>query len=135
MPSNTQCAAISFLMLMIAAVGCGPPEYCRVSGVVTHNGKPVPFLQIKLAPVILDSGRPPLAMSDKEGKFQMTTARTVGVKSGEYTVHIEDPVAVDGAQTSTEKDYLYCIDKYSPKNSTLKLTIDHHMDDFELVLE
>ncbi|MCA9193050.1 MAG: hypothetical protein KDB03_14850 [Planctomycetales bacterium] len=121
--------------LIASFAGCGPPEYCRVSGIVTHNGKPVPFLQIRLAPVILDSGRPPLAMSDKDGKFEMTTGRTVGVKNGEYTVHIEDPVAVDGAKTSTDPDYLYCVDKYSPKNSALKLTIDHHLDNFELVLE
>ncbi|MCA9194575.1 MAG: hypothetical protein KDB03_22545 [Planctomycetales bacterium] len=125
----------SLLWILCTAVGCGPPEFCRVEGIVTHKGKPVPFLQISFSPVDPELVRPPLGFSDKEGKFQMRTARTEGVKRGEYHIFVDDPERVGGGRTSTEPDYLYVIDRYSAENTDITVDFQNHQDNFELKLD
>lgn len=128
-------SALLSLSFLVAAVGCGPPDYYKCSGVVTHDGRPVPFLQITFKPDILDSTRPPMAIADKDGKFEMKCGREIGVPPGTYTVLIEDPAAADGGKTSTEADYLYVVDRYSPQKSSLKYESDAHRADYELKLD
>ncbi|GIW98974.1 MAG: hypothetical protein KatS3mg111_2307 [Pirellulaceae bacterium] len=65
----------------------------------------------------------------------MKTGRHIGVPPGSYIVHIEDPAAADGGQTSTDPDYLYVVDRYSPLKSDLKYLADAHRTDFELKLD
>ena len=122
--------------LMVCVAGCAEPDFYQMNGIVTHNGKPMPYLQITMAPDAIETHPPSLSVSDENGKFEMRIGRrTVGVKPGTYTVHVEDPVAVDGAQTSTEPDYLLVIDKYGPEKSALKMEVNQHLQGFELKLD
>ncbi len=95
----------------------------------------MPWVQITFQPEIADSVRPPIAIADENGRFEMTSGRNKGVPPGTYIVHIEDPAAADGGQTSTEPDYLYVIDRYSPYKSDLKYVADQHRTDYELKLD
>lgn len=127
-------------VLILAAVGCGPPDYYTLKGKVTQDGTPLPHLQIKLAPDMLDSTRPPFAISDEEGNFEMKCGRERGVPPGIYTFHVEDPSAVDGGVTPKQSDphydaYMYAVERYSPYNSDLKYESDAHRSDFELKLD
>jgi hypothetical protein len=132
---NQMLLGLSLLGLLCLAVGCGQPDYYKCSGVVMHEGKPMAHLQITFAPENPESVRPPISMSDSNGRFEMSSGREFGVPPGTYIVHIEDPVAADGRKTSTEPDYLYVIDRYSPMKSDLKYEADRHRTNFELVLE
>lgn len=52
------------------AAGCGKePPLVKVSGKVTHNGKPVPGLFLNFEP---DNGRPSWAITDREGRFTLS---------------------------------------------------------------
>ncbi len=131
---------IMVLPLVMAAIGCGPPDVYQTEGVITKDGKPVPFLQITFQPDMLDSTRPPFAIADKDGKFEMKTGRERGCPPGTYTIHIEDPAAADGDTTPQKsddfyEDYMYVIERYSPYNSELKYEADAHRSDFELKLD
>lgn len=116
-------------------VGCGTPDYYTTSGTVTKDGEAIPHVQITFSPDMIDSVRPPMTIADENGKFEMKTGREYGVPPGGYTVHIQDPAAADGLQTSTEENYLYVIDRYSPQKSDLKYTADAHRSDLELKLD
>lgn len=120
---------------LLVCAGCEPPRFYKCAGVVTRDGNPVPFLQISFAPHIIDSVRMPIAVSDENGHFEMYSVRNAGVPPGSYTVYVEDPSEADGRQTSTEPDYLYVIDRYSPFKSDYKYVADSDRIDFELKLD
>lgn len=131
-----------FILLGLVAfcVGCGEPDYYTLSGTATKDGKPLPHLQITLAPDMLDSTRPPMAMSQEDGTFIMRCGRESGVPPGEYTFHIQDPAEADGGTTPKKTDpfyddYMYVVERYSPGNSDLKYTADAHRSGFELKLD
>lgn len=121
--------------LCLLTAGCGEPKFYKCEGVITHDGKPVPYLQVEFLPLIVDSVRTPISMTDVEGRFQMNTGRHEGVPPGKYTVHISDPVAPDGRQTSSDPGYLYVIDRYSPEKSDYIYTADQDRLDFEIKLD
>ena len=125
--------------VLACAVGCGPPKFYKCSGKVTHEGEPVPFVEIVFSPDIADSTRPPMAMSDKDGNFEMMCARNSGAPPGEYTIHIIDPAEADGGDTSGDvpnpEAYKYVVDRYSPMKSDLKYVADQHRTDFELNID
>jgi hypothetical protein len=123
----------AFVLVFVA--GCGSPDFCRVSGVATRNGQPMKFLQITFVPDDAELVRPPIAMTDKDGKFRLTTGSIVGVKKGAYSIHIDDPERVGGGKTSTEADYVHVINRYSAQNSDLKLDVSRHIDNYELKLD
>lgn len=133
----------SFAALLLAtltiAVGCGPPEAYTCKGVATHDGAPVPHLEITFAPENPDSTRPPRAKSDENGNFEMKWGAKRGVPPGNFTIHILDPQAADGGDTSKMVDdpeaYKYVVDRYSPYKSDLKYTSDSHQSNFELKLD
>ena len=120
--------------LCCLAIGCGPPDYYSCKGVVMHEGKPVPHVQITFSPVNPDATRPPVALSDENGKFEMKHGRNKGVPPGSYHVHIEDPAEADGGQTSDEPGYVFVTDRYNPIKSDLKYEADQHRSDFVLDL-
>lgn len=123
------------LCFSLLSLGCGEPKFYKCEGVITHNGEPVPYLQVEFLPLIVDSVRTPISMTDVEGRFQMNTGRHEGVPPGKYTVHISDPVAADGRQTSSDPDYLYVIDRYSSEKSDYIYTADQDRLDFEIKLD
>ncbi|MEM7476220.1 MAG: hypothetical protein AAF483_14595 [Planctomycetota bacterium] len=126
--------------ILFSTLGCGPPDYYKCSGVVTKDGEPVPWVQIRFAPDEIDAVRPPIGIADINGQFEMKSARKIGVPPGSYTVHIFDPAADDGGQTIKPGDdhyenYSYVVDRYSPDKSDLKYTADSHQTSFELKLD
>lgn len=118
----------------MCSIGCGTPDYYQCDGTVTLDGQPIANLQITFKPDNPDD-RPPIAMTDASGKFQMTTGRETGIKPGEYKVVIEDPGAADGRKTSTEPSYLYVVDRYSAKKTDLEYKADHHESNYKLDLK
>lgn len=118
-----------------AMAGCGPPEYCRTNGTVIYQGKPVGWLQIRFSPVLVDSVRDSIAMTDEQGRFEMTTSRKRGVKLGEYYVYLEDPLAVAGEMTKSDPEYLEVVNQYSPEKSKLRVQVQRHDDHFDIVLD
>jgi 5-hydroxyisourate hydrolase-like protein (transthyretin family) len=124
-----------FLATLFLVPGCGPPEYCKMSGVVTYKGKPMAFLQVTLDPVSPDAARPPLSMTDKEGKYEMWTGSIEGVKRGEYRLNLDDPLREAGGKTSTEKDYLYVIGRYAAGKSEKMIHVDKHMVGYNIDVE
>ncbi len=123
------------LGLMLGASGCGTPDFYQCEGVVTHEGTPIPDLEVNFEPEDPDLGRPPYAITDENGKFQLTTGREYGLIPGTYKVSVQDPGAADGRQTSTQPDYLYVIDRYSPEKSEIKYEANQHNTNFELKLD
>ena len=122
-------------LFSIMLSGCGPPEYCRTKGTVIYQGQPVGWLQVRFSPVMIDSVRDSIAMTDEEGRFEMTTGRKRGVKPGEYYVYLEDPLAVEGEMTKTDPEYREVVSKYCPANSTLRVKIERHDDAFDLIFD
>ena len=138
---SKNCTSASLICsLLFAAVGCGPPDFYTLSGTVTSDGVPLPFIQITLAPDMIDSTRPPMALTDSTGKFEIKTGRNRGVPPGSYTVQIEDPAFADGGTTPKKTDayydqYQYACLRYSTNNSDLKYEADAHRTDYELKLD
>lgn len=134
-----RCCTVLVLVMLTVAVGCGKPETYTCKGVATHDGKPVPFLEITFAPENPDATRPPRARSDENGNFEMKWGAKRGVPPGNFNVHILDPQAADGGDTSKMVDdpesYKYVVDRYSPYKSDLKYTSDSHQSDYELKLD
>jgi hypothetical protein len=126
---------LTFSICCFALVGCGPPQYCRTNGTVTYQGKPIGWLQVRFRPVLADSVRDSIAMTDDDGRFEMTTGRKRGVKPGEYYVYLEDPLAVEDEMTRSYPEYLEIVSKYCPLNSPLRVKVERHDDNFNLVLE
>lgn len=123
----------AFVFLFIA--GCGEPDFYRVSGVATRNGEPMQFLQITFVPDNAELVRPPIAMTDKEGKFKLMTGSIAGTKKGSFSIHIDDPERVGGGKTSTDAEYVHVINRYSSEKSDLKIEVNRHLDDYQLKLD
>ena len=114
-------------------VGCGEPDYYLCNGVVTLNDKPIGDLQITFQPNEV-GGRPPIGLTDKEGRFEMTSGSEYGVPPGSYKIFIEDPAAADGRKTSTQPDYLYVVGNYGPQKSDLTYEANSHQKNYEIKL-
>jgi len=74
--------------LALAVAGCDDgPKVVKVSGTVTHQGKPVPNLALTFTPA---AGRPSWGVTDEEGKYnlQYTTTRE-GAEVGTHKVTVE----------------------------------------------
>lgn len=99
-----------------------------------HEGNPIPHVQITFAPENPDAVRPPMAMADENGEFEMKCGRNKGVPPGRYFIHIEDPAEADGGQTSTEPNYLFVVDRFSPVKSDLMYDSDQHRTGWEMDL-
>ncbi len=126
---------VGLVSLLGFVLGCGKADFYQCEGVATHDGKPVPFLQVDFLPVDPNLGRPPFAMTDENGRFQLTTGREYGLVPGSYKVSVQDPGAADGRKTSTEPAYLYVIDRYSDQKSDITYEADRHNKNFELKLD
>ncbi|GAB5401927.1 MAG: hypothetical protein Aurels2KO_01580 [Aureliella sp.] len=132
---------MALLLLCVSClVGCGPPDFYKLDGTITKDGRPLPHVQITFAPDAIDSTRPPFTISDENGNFEVTTGREYGLPPGGYTVHIEDPAAADGGTTPKKSDehyddYMYACERYSPQNSDLKYEADEHRAGFELKVD
>jgi hypothetical protein len=134
MPSK-RLSKFALLISFATFVGCEKPAYYTCMGTITHDGRPVPDLQITFAPVMIDSVRSPMGLTDANGKFEMTTARFRGVPPGKFKVFVEDPRAADGSRTRIDDDYLYVTKRYCELNSDVIYVSDMHRENFELKLD
>ena len=125
----------AMFVLLATLLGCGQPDFYQCEGVVTHEGKPIPGLQLDFMPENPDLGRPPYAITDESGRFELTTGRDNGLIPGKYSVSVQDPGAADGRKTSTAPEYLYVIDRYSSAKSDLKYEANKHEPNLELKLD
>ena len=125
------------LSCVLATVGCGPsgPKLYKFKGRVTHNGKPVKYLYITFTPDDMNTKTSAVGASDKEGYFELMIASTPGVFPGPHKISCHDPLLDLGSKTSTEPEYLACIQKYSPSKSTLVMNIEKNVSDYELKLD
>ncbi|QDV26114.1 carboxypeptidase-like regulatory domain-containing protein [Aureliella helgolandensis] len=128
------------VLVLLSAVGCGEPDFYTMKGTATHDGVPIPNLQITFAPEAIDSTRPPVTITKVDGTFEMTTGRNRGIPPGKYTIHIEDPGAADGRVTPKKDDsyydaYMYVVERYSPANSDLNYDAKQHASGYELKLD
>jgi hypothetical protein len=132
--AGRRASMFGLLIVLAITVGCGQPDFYTCDGTVTLDGKPIGKLQITFAPDNPDD-RPPIALTDEAGKFQMSTGSAMGVKPGNYKVVIEDPGAADGRKTSTEPDYVYVVGRYSGDKTDLTYTADRHQSDYQISLK
>ena len=118
-------------------IGCGGgvdlPELYQLSGIVTHQGKPIPNAVIVMTST--SGGRPSYGNADENGHFTMAyTQDAPGVTAGENLVTLMEPSPTpDQMEPPKELKPLY--EKYAEGASTLKINIDKNQSDFELKLD
>lgn len=140
---KSTCARSFILMLLVlplifAVSGCGGDDsgLYQVKGRLTHQGEPIAKMKIFFVPE--DTGKNPesYATTDAEGRFEMKVVNTPGVAPGKHTVYVQDPLAVQGGKSSTDKAYLAVLKKYgSEESSPMTITVEEDMRDFELKLD
>jgi len=96
------CSANSTLVvaaLTLFAAGCGESNsaICRVSGTLTYQGKPIPQVYLRFEPDDLTTKTTSAAMTDANGKFEMSIGSTPGVYRGKVKIYCDDPQAAMGA--------------------------------------
>lgn len=81
------CAA----MLALVA-GCGGPPLASVEGVVTLGGKPLADVEVQFLPDPAHgtTGPPASAYTDRDGRYRIPAAGTVGVVVGKHRVCVND---------------------------------------------
>ncbi|MFN3151355.1 hypothetical protein [Bremerella sp.] len=120
---------------LTACSGNGSGLY-EVKGQLTHNGEPIPEMNIIFVPE--DTGKHPesYATTDAEGRFEMKVVNTPGVAPGKHTVFVQDPAAVQGGTTSTAKSYQAVLKKYgNEESSPFTITVEENMPDLQLKLD
>lgn len=140
---KSTCARSFLLMFLVLPLtftvsGCGGNDsgLYQVQGRLTHQGEPVADMKIFFLPE--DTGKYPesYATTDAEGRFEMKVVSTPGVAPGKHTVYVQDPLAVQGGKSSTEKAYLAVLQKYgSEESSPMTVTVEEDMWDYELKLD
>src|SRR5262245_14178593 len=116
--------------LLIALAGCGESnsKICRISGTLTYKGKPIPQVYLRFEPDDLTSKATSMAVTDKNGHFEMFLGSTPGVYRGKVKVFCDDPMAAMGAKSPVPADiepaYRELCAKYGAGKSTYELTID-----------
>lgn len=115
------------LMLLMQQVGCGSgSETIAVSGVVTHNSKPLADADVAFIPA---EGRPAYGRSDSNGRFTLTTFNDGdGALPGEHVVTIMKSVEVKPAtDTNPYAEYKSVVPvKYGrPQESPLTATVEN----------
>lgn len=92
-------ALLALGLASLGVSGCGDPdapEIARVTGTVTHNGKPVPNLVVNFMPT---EGRPSWGITDEEGHYELEySADYMGAKVGHHKVYVvPNQVSMDGS--------------------------------------
>lgn len=111
----------------------------EISGTLTRNGKPVPYLTIHFVP---ENGRSSWGVSDENGQFIMKQdKKTPGVLFGTHTVWVEwrplTPIdEMDPKNAKKPVDLATITEKYgSEARSPLKIEIDKSVNNLEIKLD
>ena len=115
--------------------GCGDsgPKVVPVSGTLTRNGTPVPFMEVYFIPI---QGRNSVGMSDDLGRFKLGyTVDTEGAQVGSHSVFVTfNPPAETGFPPPPELAQITA--KYgSTEVSPIKIEITEPVDDLEIKLD
>jgi len=130
-----RCGLVWFCAFFAAVeLGCNSsgPAIVPVSGTVTRNGKPVPFVSLYFQPT---SGRPSVGNCDGEGRFKLGYTRDQdGAKVDTHTVFV---VYVNGgAAGPPPADFQEIYKKYgTPELSPLKIEVKKAMKNLEIKLD
>ncbi|UUO09105.1 hypothetical protein M4951_12510 [Blastopirellula sp. J2-11] len=95
-----QLSKITFVLIAIGAVGCSDPGPARfpAQGILTLDGKPLPFKSITFYPVDGTDGQGASGNTDAEGKFNLLTIVPGAVRDyrgcqpGRYHVIVQEPM-------------------------------------------
>jgi hypothetical protein len=125
---------------MLVLTGCSSgSNVVEVSGRLTRNGNPVPYLTIHFVP---ENGRASWGVSDENGQFSMKQdKKTPGVLVGTHTVWVEwRPLSpkdeMDPKNANKPPDLASIMEKYGTEaRSPLKLEIDKSIDNLEIKLD
>jgi len=121
-------------LLLAALAGCssGGPDIVPVSGRVTRNGKPVPFVTVYFQPT---SGRPSLGNCDADGRFKLGYTREQdGAKVDTHTVYVV--YFPEGSAGPAPPDFKDIYAKYgTPELSPLKIEVKKAMKDLEIKVD
>jgi hypothetical protein len=132
--------ALPLIIGLLVLTGCGSgSNVVEVSGTLTRNGKPVPYLTIHFDP---ENGRSSWGVSDENGQFSMRQdKKTPGVPVGTHTVWVEwRPLSpndeMDPKNAKKPTDLASIVEKYgSEARSPLKIEIDKSVDNLEIKLD
>lgn len=131
------------MLSTVVLIGCtgGGPQIVPIEGTVTHKGQPVPNVRIYFAPT---GGRPSWAISDEQGRFVLDyDLEHDGALVGTHSIFIVDEGAnVDptlamsgGPRPKRNPATRELAEKYSQKNSTLKVEVTKADRNFQLQLD
>ena len=133
---NVQASLLYATILILSLTfqtGCSE-QGCQVTGVVTLDGEPLSDAGVEFIPTS-NSGRIASGRTEPDGKFQLTTSKTVsGVFPGQYKVKITTSVSTgtsdEDLKTTSEKVPA----KYN-KRTELNRTVEDGLNqlDFELL--
>lgn len=92
MPLLSRYAAPSLVALFVLSslVGCGQsgPKLATVSGVVTVNGEPTPFVMVEFQPE--ENGSPSIGYTDGDGRYTLQFSRDRrGAMLGKHVVRLD----------------------------------------------
>ena len=128
------------VLLLITAVGCGPPQMGPVSGQVTFHGKPVPMAVVSFQPTNRPMG---VGVTDNDGRYRLSSkARFDGAYGGRHTVTIGpwqlgvgqeplDPAYTPPPENRTDIPEKYRLPYTSPLSAEVVAGRDNTVD-FEL---
>jgi len=125
-------AGLIFVCALLGTCSRSGPQIVPVSGVVTHNGKPVPFVTVYFQPT---SGRPSLGNCDGEGRFTLGYTREQnGAKVDTHTVYVV--YFGEAAAGPAPPDWKEIYKKYgTPELSPLKIDVTKAMKNLEIKLD
>ncbi len=110
-----------------------------VKGVLTYQGHPLPQIFIRFEPDDLTKKSTSMAITDKDGRFEMMIGSTPGVFRGQVKVFCDDPVAAVGSKSKVPADveaaYRQFCAKYGGGKAAMELTIDKPQSNLALKLE
>ncbi|MFM8275192.1 MAG: hypothetical protein ACKODX_23065 [Gemmata sp.] len=140
MPAARRAAPAALLFVALAALcGCNSgPKIVPVSGTLTRNGKPVPYLTVNFEPA---TGRPSWGVADENGRFTLEYDITnKGAVTGTHTVWViwrpsspQEEFNPAKAKKPAELDAIQT--KYGSGKSPIKVDITAATDSLEIKLD
>lgn len=117
--------AAMVLVGAVAVAGCADQQMGEVQGTVTFEGQPVSGAMVLFEPH--EQGRPSLAVTDAQGRYQLTFSATQqGATTGKHLVRIT--TAQDAAFNDSGKVVVAALNEKIPADyntqSTLEVTVE-----------
>lgn len=121
------------VILLIVQAGCSE-QGCQVTGIVTLDGQPLSDASVEFIPTS-NSGRIANGRTESDGKFQLTTSKSVsGVFPGQYKVKITTSITTGTSDADLKTTRETVPPKYNRKTE-LNRTVEDGPNqlDFELL--